>query len=311
MSSVAARIRRRALAAVLSAAGLALSGTTYTQDLEPRAYSAVPVGTNFALFSYVHSAGDLQFDQTVPITDGHAKIDAYALGYSRSFGLAGRTATFALVAPYVRGDVSGVVLGTSTQAHRSAIGDVRLRFAMNFFGNPAMTPAEFAKRTPTTTAGASLVVIAPTGQYDPSRLVNVGSNRWTFKPELGVSQPLGDWFVEGMAGVWLYTDNPDFFGGQRRSQDPLWSLQLHGGYNFRPGLWLAADVTRYSGGQSSLDGVQQSDYQRATRYGVTLSVPLARSWSAKFAWSNALGSPRVGGEFDTASAALQYRWFDP
>jgi len=310
MSRLTRALEVGALAAGIAVTAWLWSSGAQAQDLEPRAYSAVPVGTHFALFTYARSAGDIAFDPSVPVTDGRAKIDTYALGYSRSFGLAGQTASLAVIAPYIRGDVSGIVQDTPAQAHRAAIGDLRLRFSANLLGNPALTPAEFARRAPTTTAGASLLVIAPTGQYDSSHLVNVGSNRWTFKPELGVSHPMGDWFIEGIAGVWLYTDNPDFYGGQRRSQDPLWTLQAHGGYNFRPGLWLAVDATHYTGGQTSLNGAQQQDYQRATRYGVTLSVPLDPDWSLKLAWSNAL-TTRIGGKFNTVAATMQYRWFDP
>lgn len=92
---------------------------------------------------------------------------------------------------------------------------MRFRLAVNLLGDPALTAEEFARRSPTTIVGASVSVVAPTGQYVPSRLINVGANRWSFKPELGLSQPIGDWFVEGAAGVWLFTDNGDFFGGRR------------------------------------------------------------------------------------------------
>lgn len=128
-------------------------------------------------------------------------------------------------------------------------------------------------------------------------------------PELGVSQPIGNWFVEGAAGVWLYTENRDFFGGRRRSQEPMPVFQWHGGYTWRPGLWIAADMTYFTGGRTSVNGVQDQDLQRSVRYGVTLSVPLSAQWSAKLAWSHGLIT-RVGGNFQTVSVALQYRWFN-
>ena len=186
---------------------------------------------------------------------------------------------------------------------------MRFRVAANLLGDPALTPEEFARRNPSTILGVSLSVVAPTGQYVPSRLINIGSNRWSFKPEIGLSQPFGNWFVEGAVGVWLFTNNADFFGGRQRSQDPLFAFQWHGGYNFLPGLWIAADFTYFAGGQTSVNGVNDHDLQDNTRYGITLSVPLARQWSAKLAWSRGL-TTRVGGDFQTFSLALQYRWFN-
>jgi hypothetical protein len=279
------------------------------QEMEPRAYSAIPVGTNFIVADYARSSGGYSVDPSLPIANVQAKINTWSLGYSHSFGVAGHTASVAVSMPYANANVRGDVEGMPEQVSRSGLGDVRFRGTVNLLGDPALTPEEFARRSPSTVLGAALTVVAPTGQYVPSRLINLGSNRWSFKPELGVSQPIGNWFVEGAAGVWLFTDNSDFFGGRRRSQDPLYTFQWHGGYNFRPGLWIAVDATYFTGGRTSVNGVLDQDLQRSTRYGVTLSVPLAAQWSAKLAWSRGL-TTRVGGDFQTVSVALQYRWFN-
>ena len=200
----------------------------------------------------------------------------------------------------------------STRPSRSpagGLGDIRVRIAANLIGNPARTPAEFAQRIPSTTLGVSLTAIAPTGDYNPQHLINISSHRWAFKPEIGISQPLGDWFVDGSAGVWLFADNPDFFGGHVRGQEPIWTFQAHGGYNFRPGLWLSVDATHYFGGDTVVDGVNGRDFQSVTRFGVTFSFPIAEGLSAKMAWSSWLTAHRSGG-FQTLAFALQYRWFD-
>jgi hypothetical protein len=292
-------------------AGLALlwSALVSAQEMEPRSYSATPVGTNFLVANYARSTGDVSLDPSLPITDLQARINTYVLGYSHSFGIAGHLASIAASVPYANANLTGNVATVPGQAWRSGLGDARFRFAVNLVGGPALTPDEFARRSLSTSLGASLSVIAPTGQYQPARVINVGSNRWSFKPELGLSQPIGNWFVEGAAGAWLFTDNANFFGGKRRSQDPLTVLQWHGGYTWRPALWIAADFTYLWGGRTSVDGVQSADLQNSIRYGVTLSVPLAAQWSAKLAWSRGL-TTRIGGNFQTVSIALQYRWFN-
>ncbi|MGF6754967.1 transporter [Paraburkholderia sp. GAS42] len=292
-------------------AGVALiwSALSYAQEMEPRTYSAVPVGTNFVVLSYARSSGDVTFDPSLPVTDVQATINTWALGYSHSFGVLGHTTSVAVSVPYANADVTGNVEGVPGHAYRSGLGDVRFRIAVNLLGDPPLTPEEFARRSPTTIVGMSLSVVAPTGQYVPSRVINVGANRWSFKPEIGLSQPIGNWFVEGTAGVWFFTDNTDFFRGRRRSQDPMPAFQWHGGYTWRPGLWIAADATYFAGGRTSVNGVQDQDLQRSVRYGVTLSFPLASQFSAKLAWSRGLIT-RVGGNFQTISIALQYRWFN-
>ena len=96
---------------------------------------------------------------------------------------------------------------------------------------------------------------APTGQYDGKKLINLGTNRWGFKPEVGVAVPKGRWDFDAYLGVWLFTDNDDFYpGGRRRSQDQVVALQGHASYTFRPRLWAAVDATWYQGGGATVDG---------------------------------------------------------
>lgn len=281
----------------------------HAQELEPRAYSPNPVGVNFMVAGYVRSTGGVLFDPSLPFSDVEAELDAAVAGYGRAFGLFGRSATATLALPYVRGDVSGNVGENRREVSRSGLGDTRLKLAVNLLGGEALTPREFAQRKPRTALGASLTVIAPTGQYDPQKLINIGAHRWAFKPELGLSHPLGNWYLEAYAGVWLFTDNDDFYGGQHREQDPITSLQAHVSYTFRPRLWLAADSTWYRGGDTKVDGVHKADLQENTRIGLTLSVPIASRQSLKFTWSDGT-STRIGGDFTTYGIAWQYTWFD-
>jgi hypothetical protein len=285
-----------------------ISAAARGQELEPRAYSPSPVGVNFLVANVTHLRGETLTDPSLPIKNVQADIDLYVLGYVRTFGLAGRGASLGFVVPYARGEVSGDVFEQSRAVHRSGIGDVRLRLAVNLFGGPALSPRDFAQREPGPTLGGSLSVIVPTGQYEPSRLVNVGANRWALKPEIGFSYPLGPWFFETSAGAWLFTDNNDFFGGQRRNQDSLYIGQVHAGYNFRPGLWLAVNGAYAIGGRTTVGGARSDDVQHNSRYGATLSLPLSTGWSAKVAWSKGL-TVRAGGNYEIVSFAIQYRWF--
>jgi hypothetical protein len=286
-----------------------VAATASAQELEPRAYSNAPIGTSFAVAGYTRLRGPVLLDPALPVDNVQAEADIYTLGYARFFGLFGRTANVAVVVPYAEADLRGDVMDAPAQVHRAGFGDLHLRAAVNLFGHPALTAAEFAKRAERLSGGASLTVVAPTGQYEASRFVNVGANRWAYKPEAGVSLPLGSWFTEAAAGVWIFGDNDDFRGGHRRAQEPLAVYQVHAGYQFRPGLWLAANYGRAVGGRSSLDGVPKDDEQHNSRVGLVLSLPVARGWSTKLGYSKGT-TVRAGGDYSIASVALQYRWFE-
>lgn len=291
---------------VLALAAEAVAG----QELEPRAYSPAPVGANFLLFGYTYQTGDVLFDPSLPFRDVVAELHSANLSYGRSFNFFGRTATVALAVPGAWGSISGNVFEEQRSVTRSGLADVRGRFVVNLLGGPALTRKEFAAAPPRTTLGLSLVAAAPTGEYDAQKLINLGANRWAFKPELGLSHPRGPWTLEAAAGVWLFEDNDDFFPGRVvRSQDPLWTVQGHVGYTFRRQLWASIDATFYTGGETYANGVGSDTRQENSRIGATLSLPLKRGHTIKLLVAKGV-TARVGSSFETYSVAYQFLWFD-
>jgi len=257
---------------------------------------------------YVYQTGSVITDPSLPVKDVDAKVNAVAAFYDRTFSFFGRSASALLTLPYIWGKVTGEVGEQTRSLTRSGQGDMQMRFATNIFGGPALTPKEFAERAPETTLGASLTVEMPTGQYDGTKLINLGTNRWAFKPELGLVHPVGRWTFELYTGGVFFTANDDFYGGHRRTQDPMLELQAHVIYTFVPGLWLALDGTWYQGGQTTVDGVLNADRQQNTRIGATLALPLGRKQMIKLAWARG-ATVRVGQDFTTYGLTYQFRWF--
>ncbi len=279
------------------------------QDLEPRAYSRAPVGTNFIVFSVGHQSGDVLLDSALPLRDVSVKFNSLVLGYGRTFGVAKRQAQLSFAAPYIVAHAKGTVFESQQEVRRSGLGDVRVRFSVNLFGSPALTPKEFATRKSKPLLGASVTVVAPNGQYDPNRLVNIGSNRWAFRPEVGFSYPLKRWTFEASTGVWLYATNNDFFGHVRREQKPLESVQGHVIYTIRPRMWAAFNATYYRGGSTIVNGVRNADLQQNSRFGGTFSFPLKKRQSIKVAFFKGL-TTRFGGDLTSFAVGWQYTWFD-
>jgi hypothetical protein len=285
------------------------SRDVFSQELEARAYAPNPVGARFLLVSYAHSDGDVLLDAASPIEDFEIRSDSLATGLGGTFELASRVASLGIVVPYVDGTATGRVNGVADRADREGFGDLRLRFTMSLLPGSALSPADFARTPPDRTMGISIVVNAPTGQYDGDKLINLGTNRWAFRPEFGGSRRFGRWNLDGSLGVWLFADNQDFFGGKVRSQDPLPTLQAHLSYTFAPRLWLGASGTWYTGGTTSVDGVSDRNRQDNSRAGLTLAVPVGKQNSIKLAWSKGV-TARFGGDLETYSVSWQYLWFN-
>lgn len=285
-----------------------ISGTVQAQQLEPRTYMPAPINLNIIGLSTLYSRGGVVTDVASPIQNINADVYTVAPYYARTFGLFGRQANVSLVTPYAWGTITGDVFDVSRSVDRSGFGDPTVRLTMNLLGGPALTPQEFRQLKPETTLGASITVNAPFGQYDSSKLINLGANRWAVKPELGLSQPVGDWVLEFYTGVWLFETNDNYFGGQVRKQDPLGVFQTHIVYNVLPGLWAAVDFAYYTGGSTTVNGKPQNDRQDNTRGGLTLSLPITRGQSLKLAWARGV-STRVGSSFETVAVAWQLMWF--
>jgi hypothetical protein len=300
------------LAIAAAVTGLLVCVTTgRAQELEPRSYSASPAGLNFLVAVLARSTGDVVTDPSLPFSNVEAHVNGFALGYGRTFALFGRQALVTAALPYAWGDASGDIGEERRKVTRSGLADLKAKLSVNLYGNPAVSKEEFASRPARgVLIGASFGFAAPTGQYDPTRLVNLGTNRWAFKPELGVAVPWKRLDFEAYAGVVFFTRNPRFYPGgtSTRTQDPLGTVQGHVSYTFRPGLWLAADATWYGGGAAHVNGGPGTARLNNTRVGGTISVPLGRTQSLKFAYSTG-ASVRTGQDFDAFSLAWQIRWF--
>jgi hypothetical protein len=283
------------------------------QDLEPRAYSASPTGANFAVFGFARSSGGVVTDPSLPITDVQATINSSVFGLGRTFGLFGKQALVTAALPYAWGEISGKVGPQLQQANitRSGLADFRAKFSIILHGSPALPPREFAKtKHRSVIVGASFTIQAPTGQYGSTKLINLGTNRWALRPEMGVSYPWKKFFFDLYAGAWFFTDNGSFFTGNNvRHQDPLTSLQAHISYTVKPKLWLAFDGTWYTGGSTTVNGGPPTERQNNSRLGVTLSLPLSKQQSLKIAYSDGVVA-RVGANFNTVSVTWQFLWFD-
>ena len=296
------------LTSVLAAGVLVASATRVrAQSIEPRSYSNAPVGVNFLVGGYAYTRGGLAFDSSLPLTDPNLVTSSAVLGYAKTLDLWGKSGKFDVIVPYSWLSGTANYLGDPVQREVNGLGDTLLRLSVNFYGAPALSLREFRSYRQDLIVGASLQVSVPTGQYDDTKLVNLGTHRWFFKPEIGVSKAIGPWTFEGQGAVTVFTTNHDFFDGNRRSQDPLYSLQAHAIYSFRSGIWGSVDATYFAGGRTTLNGTRNVDLQQNWRAGATLALPVDVYNSVKLYASRGL-SARTGNSYDLVGIAWQYRW---
>ena len=288
---------------------LLLAAPLAAQDLDPRAYAHVPVNGTFLITGFSVSHGGIVTDPSLPVTDINATVEAPSIGIARSFNLFGKTAQVFGAMPYAWAQVSGKVFEEAASTSRAGLSDMRVRVSALLRGAPAGSVLAVAKAPRRTILGTSLTIGVPTGQFFPYRLINVGTNRWSFKPEFAVSHPVGGrWLIDAYAGLWLFASNHSFYPGTSvHTQEPMGAFQAHVSYSFQRTMWAAFDATYYVGGRSTTDGVVNNDRQSNTRVGATFAFPVGRRHSIKLAASRG-AIVRAGANFSTFSVGWQTGW---
>ncbi len=281
---------------------------SYSQDLEPRVYANVAKDLNVAAIGYVFMNGNVLTDPSLPITDFTLHSHNLAVNYIRTFAVSDKLARVQVVLPYTFMDGSQTrTNGDVLTGSRTGFADMKVRLGINLLGSPALDKTEFRNFEQKTILGVSLVTSIPTGRYYNDKQVNIGTNRWGFKPEIGVSKRFAHVYAEVYSGVWFYTNNNDFLG-KKLEQKPTYSLQAHASYYFQNKMWVGFNTNWFFGGKTITDGVSDDSQIDNWRVGATFSTPIAKGQSIKFQYH--VGAYTNNGlNYYALSAAYQYSFF--
>jgi hypothetical protein len=278
------------------------------QDLEPRVYANIPKGANIAVASYGYLKGNVVSEPSLPIEDFVISSNNFGVGYLHTFGLADKLARVQVSLPYVIMDGKATVGGEKIVGNRTGFGDMRLRLGINLLGSPALERKDFGKYEQKTIFGVSFVTSIPTGLYYSDKRINIGTNRWGFKPEVGISKRFKHVYTELYSGVWFYTKNNEFLVDKELQQDPVLSFQGHASYYFKNQMWVGININWFSGGKTVVDDLPAGSVINSSRIGATWSVPLSRSQSIKLQFNTGTFKD-IGLNYDSASLSYQYIFF--
>jgi hypothetical protein len=259
---------------VLAVLTLWLAQPGQAQELEPQRWRHLPIDTNFLSATYIHTDGEIALDPLLGLTDARSSIDTWALAYARTFELFGKSAQFRVLQPWQVGAWDGTLDGASVEANREGLADTEVRFAIHLLGAPPLEGKEYAayrasieSEKSETLFGVAFAVQLPTGEYKPEKLINLGSNQFVFRPEIGFVHARGPWSLEVSGIASLYSTNDSYFNGNRLEIDPLYFAQANLLYRFRPDLWAAAGAGYAYGGPSTVNGIENDDERENILWG--------------------------------------------
>lgn len=283
----------------------------HSQDLEPRILSSIPTGTNIAIISYGHSSGNILLDNSAPIEDLKASLNNLIVAYAGSFKMFNKLTKVDAVIPYSFAKFNGVINQIDSSTTRIGFGDPLLRISMLLVGSPPLKPNEFIKYDHEKfKLGVFFRFKVPIGQYNYDKLINLGSNRWAFEPGIAASYTIKKKLVfEARLSSWFFTENNNFLNGNSSYQEPIFGAQIHAGYIFKPGVWVAGSLGKTYGGKTSINNVDQELVQNNNRYGLTFTYRIAKQHSLKAIYTNGFIT-RAGSDFTTFLIAYQFMIFD-
>jgi len=299
---------KRLCLACFALAVLQIPDQACAQFTDPHAYDNTPTGMNQLELGYVYVHANAAIDTSLIVTGAKFNLNQGTIDYTRYFGLLHRLMWVEASVPVA--GLGGSITGTNIHGSTTGAGDSSYQVAMLLKGGPALSVAQFENYKPTTTLGASLTATAPTGLYDRNKILNLGSDRWSFKPEIAVSHPFGPgqkWQLDTYASVYFYTDNTSYRGREILRQQTLPGVEGHLSYSFSDRLWASLD-TRYSfRGTTFVNGVNQSNAQQNFILGSEMNLSLNSRNALVFEFAKALVH-RNGPALVGFSVKYDYTW---
>ena len=284
---------------------MSIAAPAHAQDLEPRRWSQLPTGINFVGVGLAYSKGDIFLDPVLQIEDANVELVSAGVSYIRTFGLFGRSARFDVNVPYAEGDWRGLLQGEPSSVGRQGLGDPRFRLSVLLYGGPARDRREFAEpQALDTEVGFGFLVVEPLGEYIDDKLLNIGQNRWIIRPQLGITHTRGKWTGELTGSIYYFTDNDSFFQGTTLENEPLYAVQGHLIYTFRPGLWASLSTAYGDGGEPTISGVPRDAETKNWLSAISVGLPISRSQGIRMSYIWSRTQVPTGADLDTL--ALSY-----
>jgi hypothetical protein len=299
----------RALAALFL---LLLAGAAFAEDIEPRRWTPLPVGTTVAGVGVVRGQGDVGFDPVLKVEDATVEVTTTVVSIVHAFDLLGQSARFDIRLPQQHARWEGLLDGQPRTVDRRGLADPRLRLSVNLVGAPALKGQAFgAYRTAhpvNTVVGAAVAVTLPLGEYLEDKLLNLGQNRFAIQPQLGVVHYRGPWSYELTGSLSFFTDNHELLVNQTREQDPVLLLQAHTVYAAPSGWWVSPGAAYDWGGRSAVEGVVKDDYREDLLYGVSAGLAISRQLSVQLAYVANRPQTAIGSNTNNVALGLSLRF---
>lgn len=270
----------------------------FTQDVEPRRWTPIPLGTHILGAGYSYTSGTVLFDPLLQAEDVKIKAHSLAVTFAQPFRMGNKLGNISVLLPFSVADWDGFLSGVPTGINRTGFADPIVRASVILVGPPAGNVSEIRQYrldNPTDTSfGVSLAITFPFGEYFEDKLINLGSNRFVFRPQVGMIHYWGQWSFELTGSVFLYTRNPDFFNNTERDQRPTFALQSHLVRQLQKGAWISLGAGYGLGGESIINRQPNGDFRSNLLVSAAYSFMISQRQGLKLSYIRAEALEDIG-----------------
>ena len=284
----------------------------FALEPEPRKWNHIPVGSNFIGAAYVYTEADISFDPVLQLENVDLHMNTWGASYVHAFELFDKSARIDFTQAYKKATWTGLLEGTAASTSRSGWSDTFVRFGINLYGAPPLRGEEFfayrAKQKVETIVGVALVVRLPTGDYKDDKLLNLGQNRFVFRPQVGFVHNHGKWTTEVTGEIAFHTENDEFFNGNTLKQKPMYIVIGHLMRSFKPGQWLGVSFGGEYGGELTLNGVDKDDTKLNIGWALSYVHPVSRQAGIKLTYIGIRRKELTGFDSETLALSGVFAW---
>lgn len=215
------------------------------------------------------------------------------VGYAKFLPLFDRATMISVIFPMGHISAETIIAGGTSKQVAKGFGDPMLEFDINIIGPKAqMSLPDLIRYEPGFSLDLMMDLAFPVGEYDNTKTLNLGQNRWYGRIGAPIVWQIGPWVpgrrttLEFLPAVWLFGDNTDYVGKTMKT-DPIFQLDAHLSRDLTHNFWASLDGVWYNGGQATVDTTQGTKLNNIG-LGVTLGYQINENINLTFGYKSTI-----------------------
>jgi hypothetical protein len=260
----------------------------------PRVHKAAPVDVNVLQY-HLMSLQDANRSFDPSLITPLAKFDTsiVTLQYLRTVEVKGRFV--ALMGMLRGGQTRSRELESGYSASSSGLADPFIGVSINLAGLQPMSVDEFRQFTPGTVVNFLIGATLPLGQYDDENVINLGSNRWTFRLGVPVTR---SYFADSgkrttlelIPNLYFFTDNH----ARNLKQETLFTIEAHVTHDLGARSWGGVGLLYTRGGATTINGIEQNGMQESLSLSASLGWDFSPRWAVHLRYGDTIDQNENG-----------------